>query len=165
MLRYTPILPLMKRYFIPIFLALLPFSLQAAQLYLTPSSGQLKIGREFTVEIKVKSEEPVNAFGITLFYSPETLEFVKSGEKNSLINLWIQKPKAEKSEGEITLLGGKIGGFEGDGVLTKLVFKVKASGKATLKLSESSLVLKHDGYGTPAIISNLGRLDIITGRY
>src|SRR3989344_5985897 len=165
MLRYTPILPLMKRYFIHIFLALLPFSLQAAQLYLTPSSGQLKIGREFTVEIKVKSEEPVNAFGITLFYSPETLEFVKSGEKNSLINLWIQKPKAEKSEGEITLLGGKIGGFEGDGVLTKLFFKKKSAGKTLLNLAKVTSVPKHAGCGPPAIISNLGRLDIITGRY
>ncbi|MDP3784691.1 MAG: cohesin domain-containing protein [bacterium] len=141
----------MTRYFIPIFLVFFPFSLQAAQLYLAPDPGQSKAGREIRVEIKIRSKELVNAFDISLLYSSETLEFIKSETEKSLINLWIQKPKTE-GLGKISLLGGKIGGFEGEGALAKLVFKIKAPGKVFLKFSENSLVLKHDGYGTPAPI-------------
>ena len=130
-------------------LFLLPvFRLYAAEIYVSPEKGKFRVGETIKVELRLSSLELVNAFEIILFYPPEKVRPVAFKNKNSLINLWVQKPAAA-SAGKIFLTGGKISGFAGNGILAEITFRAEAPGAVSLILSPDSLVLRHDGYGTP----------------
>ena len=94
-------------------------------------------------------------YAAEIYVSPEKVRPVAFKDKNSLINLWVQKPAAA-SAGKIFLTGGKISGFAGNGILAEITFRAEAPGAVSLILSPDSLVLRHDGYGTPEPTSFFG---------
>ena len=139
------ILPL----FLLVFLAF-PLHLRAAEVYFAPAGRRFeRVGDILRLEVRVSSNETLNAFELTIFYPPEKLKLLKINEKKSLINLWVKKPSAWPKEGKIFFTGGKIGGFKGDGLLAEIIFQPKEPGKARLTFSQESLILRHDGLGTP----------------
>lgn len=133
-----------------------PLSLRAAEVYFAPIGRQFKVGDILRIEIRITSEETLNAFELTMFYPQEKLKLLKINEKNSLINLWIQKPSVWREEGKIFFTGGRIGGFRGDGLLAEIIFRAEAPGAVALTFSPDSLALRHDGHGTPEPINFLG---------
>ena len=124
---------------------------KAAQVYLLPQAGEYQVGETFLAELRVNSEgEAVNAFAIGLLFPPEVLEVAEVIDGGSLLDLWITRPTYSNADGALSFQAGRAGGFSGEGVLLKLLFRAKAPGTGTITFSPASQVFLHDGRGTPA---------------
>jgi len=135
-----------------LFVAISGLSVEAAQVYLLPQTADFGVDETFISELRLNTEgENLNAFDITILYPPDILEVVELIEGRSLINLWIERPSYSPEEGRIFLQGGRIGGFSGEGLLVKILFRGKETGDGLVTFAPSSLLLKHDGQGTPAL--------------
>jgi len=136
---------------------LFPVAVQGAVLYLEPASGEYYWDDVFVAEIKIDTEgEEINAVKIDLTFFQELLEAKDFSQGNSILAFWPEGPSFSNQEGTISFVGGVPGGFQGDGLLGKLVFQTKKSGEqfsaqsAAVRFLDSSQVLLNDGLGTPA---------------
>lgn len=141
--------------------AMLPEAIWAATLYLLPQSQTVYQGDSFIVELRINTEdEEINAVEIGLTFPVDLLEVVDFSKGNSILTLWLAKPKIQK--GEIIFLGGIPGGFNGEGLLAKITFLGKEIDKSEISFKEISQVLLNDGLGTPAKLSlSEGNYEII----
>jgi hypothetical protein len=145
---------------------LLPFSVNAAILYLEPSQGGYHQGDTFIVEARIDTEgECINTVKAIVSFPKEILEAKDFSTGNSILSLWLQTPKIDQKEGLISFVGGIPGGFcgplpgepEKPNLLGRIIFRVRETTtklenetEAKLEFSEGSQVLLHDGFGTPA---------------
>jgi len=138
-----------------------PLSARSAMLYLIPQSQIVYQGDSFIVEVRINTEdEEINAVEIGLTFPADLLEVVDFSKGNSILTLWPAEPKIQ--EGEISFLGGVPGGFNGEGLLAKINFFRKETGKSEISFKEDSKVLLNDGKGTPAKLSlSEGNYEII----
>jgi hypothetical protein len=133
-------------------LASIPLAAEGATLYFTPQSQTIFQGDSFIIDVKIDTEgEEINAAGIDLTFSMNLLEVIDFSKGNSILTLWPKEPEAQK--GNINFLGGAPIGFDGDGLLTKIIFLAKEIGNSKINFKDSSKVLLNDGKGTPAEIS------------
>ena len=134
---------------------------KATNLYLMPQSQTVYQGDSFIVELRINTEdEEINAVEIGLTFPVDLLEVVDFSKGNSILTLWLAKPKIQK--GEIIFLGGIPGGFNGEGLLAKITFLGKEIDKSEISFKEISQVLLNDGLGTPAKLSlSEGNYEII----
>jgi hypothetical protein len=65
-------------------------------------------------------------------------------------------PTFSNQTGKIYFLGGIPGGYSGDGILGRIIFRAKKEGKAQVKFDETCQVLLNDGLGTPAKLKTEG---------
>ncbi|MES2966387.1 MAG: hypothetical protein V4668_01210 [Patescibacteria group bacterium] len=121
------------------------------RMHIEPSELSIEANKEFTIDVFVQSEEPVNAFAGVLNFDESILEVARIDYNTSIANLWTQEPWFTKGAGTITFAGGttKPGGFTGSGSLLTVIFKGKEGTTTPLTLT-STRVLKHDGLGTDA---------------
>ncbi|OGH87469.1 MAG: hypothetical protein A3J93_02965 [Candidatus Magasanikbacteria bacterium RIFOXYC2_FULL_42_28] len=128
----------------------------AASLYFNSPKTDYTVGEQFTASVLVDSvSEPINAFEGKLVFSDDQLEVKEIFIGNSIINFWLDAPKADK--GEIRFSGIVPGGFQGDnGLLFSAVFRVLSTGSGAIKFSDYKLLL-NDGLGTMAVttVANL----------
>ncbi len=139
-----------------IFAFLIPGSVGAASLETTPRSDPLRINEEFVVPVRLSADTttPINAFSISILYPTDIVQFIGSDENNSIVPLWVQKPKEEN--GHITLEGAIPGGFTevldpltqiySPGLVTTLIFKPIKSGVGYIRSGNIALYL-NDGTG------------------
>jgi len=155
----------------------LPSIAQAAILYLEPSKGNYSQGETFIEEIKLDTErEDINAVEVELTYPKDILEIVDFSDGGSILKLWVERPNINpqqtannKQQGIISFAGGIPNGFRGEGLLGKVVFKVKSQ-ISNLKTKTQNLetvnieflketkVLLNDGKGTPAKLTIEGAI-------
>lgn len=132
----------------------------AAVLYLEPSQGQYYQGDTFTAQVRVDTEgEAINTVEADIVFSPDLLEVVGLEKENSILRLWIGDPVYLNDEGLISFVGGlPAPGYKGkDGLIGKIIFKVKSEGRAEVSFQEnSSKVLINDGFGTKALLTTRG---------
>jgi len=154
-------------------------SAKAATLYLEPSTGEYRLGETLIEEIRIDTEgECINAVGVDLTFSQDTLEAVDFSSGNSLLTLWAKTPSINQESGLISFAGGVVGGYCGEipgalvesNLLGRIIFKVKEADGFTLeegrfgeeqpwariKFLDSSQVLLNDGKGTPARLTKKG---------
>lgn len=139
----------------------LPLAVEAATLYLTPSSDSIGSGKTFNVNINVSSaDQAMNAAQGVVTFPPENLSVVAVSKAGSIISLWVQDPTFNNSTGRVNFEGVVLNpGFIGSaGRVLQITFRAKAEGPATVSLTSAS-VLANDGRGTN-ILSQLGN-----GRY
>ncbi len=123
-------------------------------LFLLPQGGQFYAGDSFVSEIYLDTEgQEINAVEANLSFPENLLAVVSTEIGGSVLKLWIQEPTVKGSI--ISLTGGIPNGFQGQGLIAKIIFKAKQSGQAKIKFLDSSRVLLNDGQGTPIKINFL----------
>ncbi len=130
---------------------------EAATLFLAPSSGTYNVGSNFSVAVKVNTEDVIiNAGEGTIIFNPNELAVTSLSKNGSVFNIWVQEPVFSNALGTINF-GGIIlnPGYTGaSGTILTVNLKAKAVSNALLSFS-SGAVLANDGLGTN-ILSAMG---------
>lgn len=135
----------------------LPSIVQGAVLELTKSQEFINRGDVFNISLVLNTEEEIiNALEVTLKYS-DNLELENISDGNSIINLWISKPKLENNRGSIFLSGLAPGGIRtSEGIVLNLTFKSLYSGRGDIQVENAEIFLNNpDVSETEVKISNL----------
>lgn len=121
----------------------------AANLFFEAKSQGFTQGDEFLVNVFLNTDgESVNAAEGKVFFPPQILEIKEVRDGDSIINFWIERPKA--SNGEILFSGIVPGGYQdAKGFLFSVVFHAKADGAGAVEMRGARALL-NDGQGTPA---------------
>lgn len=132
-------------------------SVQAASLYLSPSSGSYNSGGQISVGVFVSSaDQAMNAVSGQIKFSADRLSVSSISKSGSIMSMWVQDPTFSNSAGTINFEGIVFNpGYQGKGgkILT-IVFKTKQTGKASASFASGD-VLANDGSGT-SILSGMG---------
>lgn len=140
-----------QNYFFGIFLVflLLPSMTSAAQLKLDSLVLEMAVGQQFQVELFLNTEEEdINAFGGQVVFPVSLLDLKEIRDGNSIVNFWIDRPKAENNV--ITFSGITPGGFNDEkGLIFSAIFEAKKEGEGVIEIRDAR-ILKNDGVGTPA---------------
>lgn len=135
-------------------LFLLPLAAGAASLSLGGSTGTVGSTVAVPITVTTASGEVMNAVSANLSFPADKLSVVSVSKSPSIITLWAQEPSFSNSAGTVSLEGVVPNpGFSGSGRVATVVFRVKASGSATVALSQAS-VLANDGRGTNILTSS-----------
>lgn len=133
-----------------LFFVIVPKSVEAASLYLSPASGTYTVGSTFTVNTTLAStDRAVNAVSGVLAFPADKLEVASLSKSGSVFGLWIQDPTYSNSAGKVSFEGVILNpGFQGPGGrLLSVTFRVKSEGVAKVSFSAGS-ILANDGQGT-----------------
>lgn len=133
-------------------------AVQAASLYLSPSSAEYNVGRTFFLTVGVSSaSQAVNAISASISFSTDKLEVTEVSKSGTVMGLWVKEPSFSNASGMVNFEGIILNpGFTGNaGKLVVIGFKTKAAGTATVTVSSGS-ILANDGLGTN-ITSGLGK--------
>jgi len=138
---------------------LAPVLASAAELKLNAPVPKIEAGQQAQVDLFLNSKaESINAIEGKITFPAELLKLKEIRDGGTIVNLWIDKPKAD-STGEIVFSGITPGGVNiENGFIFSLIFEAIKSGVATLGISEARILL-NDGQGTLASL-NILPLDI-----
>lgn len=140
--------------------SLLVFNFVYAQSlnFYAPKSTQ---GDYFQVSLSINTEnKPINTISGTIRVSSDKLRLTEVRYGNSIINLWVERPKLNVALGTITFAGGVPGGYNGsNGPILTFLAAARNSGIASVTLEDVSVLL-NDGLGTILKEIKLGRLDL-----
>lgn len=126
-----------------------PLVARGATLYLAPQFQTVYQGNTFILEVRLNTEgEEINTAKAHLIFSPDLLKPVDFIKGSSILPFFVGEPKIRK--GEIYFTGGVPNGFKGEGLLAKISFLAKKTGKEDINFKENSRILLNDGKGTPA---------------
>lgn len=122
---------------------------QPAKVYLQSSSERPGV---LAMEVVVDSEEPLNAFSISIEYPINILYPVSIDIGSSIADIWkFGRPYIDQKN-NIRLEGGLTSPFSGEaGVLATIFFEVRSSGSGKIRFAQADL-LKADGLGTPLTV-------------
>lgn len=112
----------------------------ANSIYVTPSAGSYPAGSSLTVEIRENTSSLVNAVQADMRYS-DNLQFVGIDAAGTAFGI---DASSTGSGGLVSIARGTIEPVRGDQLVAKVSFKVLATGAATLKLEDSSIVLSSE---------------------
>lgn len=135
-----------------------PKQSQAATFSVSPSLGVNTVGSTFDVSILVDTKgQEINAVDVQLSFPPDKLQLVSPSTGNSIISIYTTPPKYDNATGQVQIIGGIPNGINvSAGLITKLTFRVKGVGTATLRFSGNSQVLLNDGRGTNVLDNTTG---------
>lgn len=123
--------------------------IDAATLYFLPEAKTFGIGQEFSVDIKVNTEEvSINAAQATIHFPNDILELLSADKKDSTFNFWVEEPAIFNEDGILSFIAGTAKGVSGESLqILKMKFKAKGAGLAELTISDA-VVTASDGKGT-----------------
>ncbi len=117
-------------------------------LHINTSANNVAPESEIKITVLATAYKPVNAFDITLEYSPVLFELVRASTEGSIVSLWKSLP-VENKDGTIRLIGGLIEPFSGqNGKIINLFFRARGdfgSGDFVIKKANFAFA---DGKGT-----------------
>lgn len=121
---------------------LLPSIVQGAELRPKKVAELINKGDVFDVILVLNTEEEaINTIEASLKYS-DNLDLENISDGNSIINLWISKPKLENSQNSIFLSGLIPGGIRtSEGAVLNLTFKSLSDGRADVQISDAKVFL------------------------
>lgn len=124
----------------------------ASKLYLEPKEGEYRQGDIFITEIRLNTEgKQINTIEATIIFPTDILEVKDFSQGSSILSLWIKKPVFSNKSGAISFSGGIPHGYQGDGLLGKIVFEVKGKivkNEAEILFVSKPRILLNDGFGT-----------------
>jgi hypothetical protein len=125
----------------------------AARLFFVSPQETVFTGDIVRVSLYADTEgEAINAGDVTVTYTGDTLEALSVERGGSFFTLWTEEPYADT--GTVRFSGGTPIGFTGDsGLIGTVTFRAAKAGEAEISTNPSSLLVKHDGYGTPAALN------------
>ncbi len=119
----------------------------ASTLYFLPQGQTVYENDSFILELMLDTEnEEINTVGIDLNYPDELLEFIEFNKGGSFLTLWAKEPSISKNQ--ISFIAGVPNGFNGQGLVGRIVFKSKQVSQTKIDFEDSSQVLLNDGKGT-----------------
>ncbi len=140
-----------KKIFILSFVAVFLFAYRAsaATIFLLPEGRSFGIGQEFSVDIKVNTEDSsINAAQAIVQFPQNILELLSADKAGSALNFWVEEPKISNEEGTLNFTGGTAKGISGGSLqILKMKFKAKGVGFAELAIRDAA-VTASDGKGT-----------------
>lgn len=166
---------MVRQIFLVSFLLVLFFGIRvphvdSALLYFDPSAVNLFRGDSVTVALRLDTDtgECINTIDAVIHYDT-SINAVDISRGDSILNIWVEEPEIDKINHTIRFAGGIPGGYcgriPGDPSLTNVILKVifqspglsvgggENSKNPHVWLDESSQVLLHDGYGSPATLA------------
>jgi len=128
----------------------IPGKTKAAQLNFYSENEKLFLGQSFKLTLFINTEEEeINAIEGQIIFPSNLLNLREIYYGDSVINLWIEKPKAEEKCDEICAIkfSGIIpGGYNGVNKILSAIFETKRSGKSSVLLKDIKVLL-NDGEG------------------
>jgi hypothetical protein len=131
---------------------------QEASFYLSPASGNYKVGETFSVTLFINTRGVyINASQAKIFFPPERLKVANITKQNSIFSLWAQEPIFSNQKGEISFIGGLPSpGFIGNaGKVMTIYFQAKSTGEAKVSFGGEK-ILANDPRGTDIFSSSQG---------
>jgi hypothetical protein len=146
------------RYAFPLIFAVAAFLGAAAvvsdnksYIHLESSTGAVKAGEAFHIDVYVNAVVPVNAVDISLEFPKNQIEIAGIDTGESVITLWAKDPYVEGNK--VIMQGGTFRkGFKGDHLIATINAKATETGLAQFKTSDVVL-LAGDGTGSKVAIS------------
>jgi len=134
-------------------LALMPIRTSAAQLELAAQTQEIGMGQSFQVDLILDTEnQDINALEGKIIFPQDLLEIKKINDGNSIINLWIDKPKST-SASQIAFSGIVPGGYDSSqGLIFSITFLAKKEGGGVIEFNGIK-ALQNDGLGTEASLT------------
>ena len=131
---------------------------QAASFAISPSGGTYTVGSTFEVSILVDTKgQDINAVQMNLSFPADKLQLVSPSAGSSIIEIYTAPPRYDNAKGQIEIVGGIPNGINvSAGLISKLTFRVKGVGTATLRFAGESQVLLNDGRGTNVLDNTFG---------
>jgi len=119
----------------------------ATGLYFKGPEGLVSAGDEFSVEVRIDSDQALNAYSILFKYPADSLRVLGFNSANSIIDIRRDEPQVLKG-GSIKFAGASLKPFSGQGGIISIInFKALKSGSVNLNFSEAKVYLA-DGRGT-----------------
>jgi hypothetical protein len=136
----------------------LPFLSNAATLFVSPESKDVKVGDIFSVLVNTDSQGvAINAATADIAFDNNLLSVQSIGFSSSIFSIWPEEPSYSNTTANIHFSGGLYspGWSGGVGAILRVTFKAKAVGQAKLAVANAS-VLANDGIGTNVLTNSLG---------
>lgn len=144
----------MKRHILSLafwFIALLAIAPPAfaGTLNILTDKTQFAIGDEFSIDIKIDSENAsINAAQATVNYPVGILQETGVDKTNSVFSFWLQEPATDNTGGKVSFIGGSSSGITGKTLQAlRISFKVVGSGTADISFGDGAITAA-DGNGT-----------------
>lgn len=120
----------------------------AAEIFFETESSEIKLDDQFEVGVFLNTEnEDINAIEGKIIFPADILELKEIKDGNSIINFWVERPKAKN--GEILFSGIIPGGyFSKKGLIFSAVFQSIQEGQRLIEIRDAKVLL-NDGKGTP----------------
>lgn len=130
--------------------------LQAANLFLSPTTGQYVKGASLSATVYVSSDQAINAVSGKLSFPTDKLAVTSVVTGGSIVNLWVAEPSYSNSSGSVNFEGIILNpGFSGkSGKVLTVNFTAQTGGEAAINFSVGS-ILANDGQGTE-VLKGLG---------
>ena len=127
-----------------------PALVKASDFFFDSTLEPIYKGDTFIVQLKLSTTDNlINAVEGYLSFDNNKLEVKEISAGGSIFSLWPKPATAQNDNGEISFVGGVIGGFQGDGAeILKIIFLAKNEGAASLNFENNSLLFLNDGKGT-----------------
>jgi hypothetical protein len=133
-------------------------SAKAAKFVIAPPAGTYKVGDTFDLTVLLNTEgQNVNALEMAFSFPPDKLQLVSPATTNSIIGVYTSAPKFNNTSGRVEIVGGIPNGINVPaGIITKLTFRVRSVGQASIRFLDNSQVLLNDGQGTNVLRDTTG---------
>ena len=130
----------------------------AANFSLSPSSGEHAVGTTFDVSVLLNTNgQDVNAVQMELSFPSDKLQLVSPSAGSSVIQIYTTPPRYDNNAGRVEIVGGIPNGINvSSGLITKLTFRVRSVGPASLRFTGQSQILLNDGRGTNVLDNTFG---------
>jgi len=145
-----------KIIFVACFLLFVAVSVHAAEITVNSDTQSIGVGEQFEAGFFLNTKyEDINAVEGKIIFPETLLELKEIRDGNSIINFWIERPKA--SGGEVLFSGIIPGGYSSKkGLIMSVIFQSLQEGRGSIKVRDIKVLL-NDGKGTETdtAISNL----------
>lgn len=121
-------------------------STKGSYIKVVSSEEVVEVGTQFTLDVFVYADAPINAVDISLLYPEDQVDILGIDKGDSVITLWTEEPFVKN--GAVVLRGGTYKrGFVGEHKIATINVKAKTAGSAQFLAGTVSL-LAGDGKGT-----------------
>lgn len=137
----------------------------AGRIYFASQKGPVRVGDYLQIVARIDTENAsINAVETQIKFSPNTLSVEEIYDGNSVLNLWLARPKVDNGSGLIELAGLVPGGLTvQDGILVTILFKAVSVGQASIKAEGARMFLNTENAEETEIMSQELNFNIITG--
>ncbi len=131
------------------FYFLFSVSVYAQSIFLNSARTSYNVGDSFSVSLNIDTGgQIINTISGSISVPTDKFQIMETRYGNSIISLWVERPKIDSGSGIISFAGGVPGGFGGsNGPILSFVLKAKKTGTSALAL-DNIKVLLNDGLGT-----------------
>jgi hypothetical protein len=134
-------------------------STKGSYIKVVSNEQAVEVGTQFSLEVYVFADAPVNAVDISVLYPDSQVEVLGIDKGESVITLWTEEPSVKN--GAVILRGGTYKrGFVGEHKIATINLKAKTAGSAQFLAGTVSL-LAGDGKGT-SITADTSRAKVVT---